>query len=175
VLPARDSAPRWVLRRKPHENASLDGSRPNAGEPLFWSENQGFSRISQGNQGPLDWFRRACPGCGLEGFQGLKIQYQPDSGRPADRLSMELPQREGDGRQALVTSPLLPNACRLPDSSPTNFGRVQIRLIFILHPAPSASSATVQRSAVRPSELMALPGIVLRQLWLGQGEQGGPP
>jgi len=90
---------------------------------LFLVRNQGLSPIQSGESGPSDWLRRACPGCGLEGSEGLKIQYQPDSGRGADRLSMELPQREGDGKQALVTSPLLPNACRLPDSSPAVFVR----------------------------------------------------
>jgi len=42
------------------------------------------------------------------GLLGQKIQYPPDMRRSGRRVSIEVPQREGDGRQALVTSPFYP-------------------------------------------------------------------
>jgi hypothetical protein len=36
-----------------------------------------------------------------------KIQYPPDMRLSGDQVSIEVPQREGDGRQALASSPFM--------------------------------------------------------------------
>jgi hypothetical protein len=47
-------------------------------------------------------------------FLSAKIQYPPDMRPSRHQVSIKVPQREGDGRQALVTSPFYTSACRLP-------------------------------------------------------------